>query len=715
MNLERYLSFKEVFAVALLVLFSTEGSYAQESQLTQTQRATERSLKQKMPDLKISWNSKLKIPRYVRRIRSEPLTLEPQAIRSYFVDNFGSLYQIKSPDREIQEGPIETDRERFSFLSLYQKHENIPVYGISLRLRLDRENRLQSILGKWIPGIDVETTPKLNQSQAADSITRYLREKYTGTTPLPKELQLKPDLINLVIFNPVIYGEPVPTNYLAYHVIVRTQVFFVDARTGKVLYTYSNVQDARDRNTYNSNDCFSLPGTLIIDESGPVGGATPDAQTQNAHDFAGMAYDYYWDTHGRDSYDDAGSSVESVAHSGTPIDLISLLICCLFDLPCCGCIEENAAWIPSLNLVVYGDGGTLDDGRSFNSFTDASDVVAHELTHGVIQYSVADSGGNPVGLDYTGESGALNESYADLFAAMVDREDWLVGEDLVIAGYPAGALRNLADPTNGGSYDPADPEGSVKAGHQPDHMDNFVSGGDVHINSGIPNKVGYLIAEGGVHPHSGISVKGIGREATEKILYDALTNGLGQTATFLEARAATLDSVEGLFPGNEFNYVTVWNAFVACGICDAATAGDCDPRDYPTSTTWRSVFAFVFAKESDLTLLRQYRDEFLVKSDQGKRFTALFYQNSLETLKILLDNPEWLLEARELVESNRDSVLRVLNGDEGTIYNTDKIVSFLNKFALRSPIPLKVLANEVKEEILKSRNEGELFLGFRLR
>ncbi len=706
---------RSLLVSGLLALLLSTNVYSQEFQPTPTQQSIQKSLEQKMPNFQVFWNSKLGIPRQLKGIYSGPLKLDPVVLKTYFFDNFGSLYGIQAPDKEIQAGPIRTDPKGFSRLSLYQKYENIPVYGVSLKLRLDQAKNLESVSGKWIPDIDIDTKPSLDPDQASRRITAYLRQKYTGETPLPEDLTLKPDAITLVIFNPVVYGGSLSANYLAYHVIVKTQVFFVDAHEGEILYTYSNIHYSRDRRTHTSDDCFDLPGTLVLDENGPVGGVVPDTQQQNAHDFAGSVYDYFWNTHGRDSYNQNGSPIVQTVHSGVPLDIISLLICCIFQLDCCGCLEANAAWIPSLDQVVYGDGGTLNDGRSFNPFSDALDVVAHEITHGVTQYSIFDINGDPVGLDYTGESGALNESYSDFFAAMVDRDDWFIGEDLVTAGYPAGAMRNMADPTNGGSYNPADPEGSAKAGHQPDHWDNFVPGGDVHINSGIPNKVAYLIAEGGTHPHSGVVVRGIGRNATEKILYKTLTEELNQTAAFLDARRGTLDSVAALFPGDQFKHVTVWNAFVACGICNSAIAGDCDPKDYPSSRNWLNVHRILFQRKSDLALLRQFRDEILPKTEQGRVLRTSIYRNSREALEVFLNNPAWMFEARKLIEANKDAILEALRGDEGVIYNTNEIISFLDKYAKASPPVLENLIMEIKEDMIKKREQGGAFLGLRLR
>src|SRR5690349_22668502 len=99
------------------------------------------------------------------------------------------------------------------------------------------------------------------------------------------------------------------------------------------------------------------------------------------------------------------------------------------------------------------------------------------MTHGVVQ--------NTANLEYQGESGAINESMADIFGTMLDPGDWLIGEDVVkTSAFPSGALRSLQDPHNGGTS-LADP------GYQPRHKSEMYTGsednGGVHINSGLPN------------------------------------------------------------------------------------------------------------------------------------------------------------------------------------------------------------------------------------
>src|SRR5574339_493637 len=106
--------------------------------------------------------------------------------------------------------------------------------------------------------------------------------------------------------------------------------------------------------------------------------------------------------------------------------------------------------------MFYRNGDVL-----FKKHKKGLDVAGHEMSHGVIQ--------NTANLEYVGQSGALNESYADVFGAMIDREDWKMGEDVVLASaFPSGALRDLSNPNNGGNS-LGDP------GWQPKHMNEYVN------------------------------------------------------------------------------------------------------------------------------------------------------------------------------------------------------------------------------------------------
>lgn len=175
----------------------------------------------------------------------------------------------------------------------------------------------------------------------------------------------------------------------------------------------------------------------------------------DANYYAKQTYDYYKDTFGRESYDNQGSPIVSLTHVNNYGGQDN---------------RNNAAWIG--DKMIYGDG----DGRTFTSLSGANDVVAHELTHGVTQETA--------NLEYKDQSGALNESFSDVFGYFVDDEDFLMGEDVYTPGKEGDALRSMSNPEQFG---------------QPAHMKDYVftekDNGGVHTNSGIPNKAAYNVIQ----------------------------------------------------------------------------------------------------------------------------------------------------------------------------------------------------------------------------
>ena len=243
---------------------------------------------------------------------------------------------------------------------------------------------------------------------------------------------------------------------------------------------------------------------------------------------------------------------------------------------------ENAYWTGE--MMVYGDGGSF-----FEPLAKALDVAAHEFTHGVIEQTV--------NLEYRLQSGALNESFADVFGAMVDREDWLMGEDVTRT---TAALRDLETPENG---------------DQPGHMDDFLdldalndlygnpagTGpndsndlGGVHINSGIPNRACFLIAEQ------------IGREKTEQIYYRILeARYLISQARFIDLRLAAEQAAIDLFGEPSAEVDAVLAGFDAVGIVtEEATQA---PEDVAAAVGDQWII-MVNAEEFDVSLLRATPD-----------------------------------------------------------------------------------------------------------
>jgi Zn-dependent metalloprotease len=253
---------------------------------------------------------------------------------------------------------------------------------------------------------------------------------------------------------------------------------------------------AKTRHIYDAKEQTDLPGDLVRDEGA---GPTSDPAVDEAYDYMGATWDLYQEVFGRNSWDNAGGDLIGSVH---------------FDHA-----YDNAFWDGS--QMVYGDG----DGELFNRFTISVDVIGHELTHGVTQ--------NESGLEYQGQSGALNESLSDVFGSLVkqhaaspqqtaDVADWLIGEGLFTAAVQGVALRSMKAP--GTAYD----DDVLGKDPQPAHMDDYVNtssdNGGVHINSGIPNHAFYLFA---------VAVGGYAWGAAGKVWYDAATDdSLSSSADF---------------------------------------------------------------------------------------------------------------------------------------------------------------------------------------
>jgi Zn-dependent metalloprotease len=230
-----------------------------------------------------------------------------------------------------------------------------------------------------------------------------------------------------------------------------------------------------------------------------------DTAVNQAYDGLGHTYTFYWTHFQRDSIDGQGQPMFGLVHYGTNYD--------------------NAFWDNVRNMF-FGDG----DGQILTQTTAGIDVVGHELTHGVTQHEA--------NLTYSGQSGALNESISDVFGIQVKQfalhqdvtqSDWLIGADIVGPAL-APALRSLKAPGTANRHD-----------SQPATMDNYVPGGDVHVNSGIPNHAFYTVAT---------TLGGNAWDAAGKIWYAVLTQpGLTSGATFQDFARLTLAQAHRVYGG----------------------------------------------------------------------------------------------------------------------------------------------------------------------
>lgn len=464
---------------------------------------------------------------------------------------------------------------------LRQYYGGVPVFGGEVVRQLEGGVTV-SIFGSLYEGIELDTAPALSPDAARTRVTRA-----TGAT---MGAGVQPALMVL------------PLEDGRYALVYRLQVFangdlrvyFVDAGDGRIVKEYSNLQTAEVGRgvgvlgdpkkvsvdtfggTYVASDGLRPPVIVTYDMRGDVqrtidflNGVTSigpndvasdadnvwaDGAAVDAHTYAGYTYDYFFKQFGRMGLDNRDVPIRSLVHplyrnaaQSAPGDIVSFFLL-------------NAFYVPG-GVVVYGDGLppdlVLSTGLRINYFAGALDVVAHELTHGVTDYSS--------GLIYEGESGALNEAFSDMMGTSAEfffqpagtglmQADYLIGEDI----WTPGGLRSMSNPAAYGD---------------PDHYSRRYTGseddGGVHTNSAIPNQAFYLAIEGGRNRTSGLAVQGVGganRAQIERAFYRAFVFLLPSDATFAVARSATIQAARDLYGPGSSAEQAVTEAWTAVGV-----------------------------------------------------------------------------------------------------------------------------------------------------
>ncbi|HET7616290.1 MAG TPA: M4 family metallopeptidase, partial [Bacillales bacterium] len=439
-----------------------------------------------------------------------------------------------------------------------QTVDGVPVDGSYFYVHVDKHGTVRSVNGDVAPAFDGKinsTKPSINKKDAIeagwDSIgltredTIVKKSKRFPVAPGKKEtVKNTHQKANLVIYDDK--GTP----KLAYHVVLQfiqpnpgNWQIYVDAKDGSILhktnavaydgpvsgYGYGVLGDYKPLNLYLSGGYYYLfdttkpmsgvietrtaqnstylPGPYLVDYDNAFTSSGEGAAV-DANYYAGVVYDFYYNRFGRNSFDNAGSTIRSTVHYANNYN--------------------NAFW--NGQQMVYGDG----DGSTFIPLSGDLDVVGHELTHAVTERTA--------GLQYHDQPGALNESMSDVFGVLIEWENYVVGDEVYTPGISGDALRSLKNPPKYG---------------QPDNMGDYVytsaDHGGVHTNSGIPNKAGYL------------TMSQLGRNKSAQIYYRALTLYLGPTSTFSDARAALLQSAADLYGyGSEYNAVA--NAWDQVGV-----------------------------------------------------------------------------------------------------------------------------------------------------
>ncbi|WP_408057748.1 M4 family metallopeptidase [Streptomyces violaceus] len=314
----------------------------------------------------------------------------------------------------------------------------------------------------------------------------------------------------------------------------------VDLTTTQSGSTYNLTDGARgNHKTYNLNRGTSGTGTLFSGPDDVWGNGTPsnlESAGADAHYGAALTWDYYKNVHGRSGIRGDGVGAYSRVHYGNNY--------------------VNAFWSDSCFCMTYGDGS-----GNANPLT-SIDVAAHEMTHGLTS--------NTAGLNYSGESGGLNEATSDIFGSTVefyannssDVGDYLIGEEIDING-DGTPLRYMDKPSKDGS--------------SKDSWYSGIGSIDVHYSSGPANHFFYLLSEGsgtktinGVTYNSstsdGLPVTGIGRDKAEKIWFRALTTKFTSTTNYAGARTGTLAATGELYGTDSAEYKAVQHAWAGINV-----------------------------------------------------------------------------------------------------------------------------------------------------
>ena len=586
---------------------------------------------------------------------AQTLSATPAAAVGTFLSRYQKLLGMFNAANELVVRNSSVGRLGMTHIRLKQIHRGIPVFGAEVRLHFfTGRNRIRALGGNYIPYLAIKAKPALD-SDAAIAVVREIQED--------GELWEKP---SLQIYSGHI-DRFVSGNHLAWLIRIfdKTEpsrnLYVVDAHSGEVLTSYNDLPFDLHREIYDANHTFNFPGTLVLEEDDGKY-PTNDTDVNQAYDYLGDTYDYFFDSFGRDSYNDAGAPLAATVHYGLN--------------------WGNAGWLGSpFNHMIFGDNFTVDD------------VTGHEVSHGITEYTA--------NLIYRNQSGALNESFSDIFGEIIDQINgsgndnssvkWLMGED--IPGI--GAIRDMSNPPAFGDPDRVS-----------DYDCTTLDDGGVHTNSGIPNKAAFLMVDGG--SFNGQTVTGIGRVKTGLVQYRTLSVYLGASSGFVQYYNAMKSACSDLVLSGDLTAGNCQQVNKALLAVELNMAPDCGGGG------WTLIYPTLVDTSSDLEMMRQYRDEVMAKSIRGRLYTRLLYKSSEQALKVLQNNPRLKRRAARLISKNKTAIKDVLEGGEGVLHNSDRIIAFLGAYARKSPPGLKFFAKMVKIAMQKHKKQGKPFLGFKL-
>jgi len=447
------------------------------------------------------------------------------------LDRVAAMLGIDDPTRDLEAAPAQGTVDGGSVVRFQQRLSGLPVLGGEVVIGMDADQALTSVAAHRSKATTV--------AQASYDVTRARR---TARLIVAKADRVKVGRLAVTdqgtwAYDGSLLGASSPGARSVYRFEVGNgsdvrELVLVDAVNGRVLLHFNQIAEAKSRYVCDDDNVVRSSEIACSTPYARIEGGEPSTvdDVNQAYDLIGATHDFYDQIGGLDLTTLIGMGTEPERH------VYATVRWCESATP--DCPMQNAFWNGS--QMYFGQG-----------YSGADDVVGHELTHGVIQ--------KYANLFYFHESGAINESLADVMGEIIDHrntspsdaaDDWRLGEDL-----PGGALRNLADPT---AFGQPDKMTSSLYAVDPTYSDN----GGVHTNSGIGNKTAYLISQGG--SFNGYDLTGI----------DAGDPALTKTATLYT------DVIEHLVSGSQYDDLGRVLVQSCQSLAQSGTAGfssaDCD-------------------------------------------------------------------------------------------------------------------------------------------
>ncbi|WP_188454939.1 M4 family metallopeptidase [Virgibacillus oceani] len=507
------------------------------------------------------WNKNANTPIFVKEKFTEKHAASDTSNALNYLKKNEKIIGVKNPGENLKVKSVQEDDLGMTHIRFNQTKNGVPIEGAEVIVHFNKKNEIVSVNGHH------------NKAAANNAIDTAASIKADKALELAKSSVKAPETLAYEPTSDLVVYPFEGKNSLAYKINVNflgdepgNWFVFVDANTGEVIDKYNALLHADEiktkphkgvgegvhgdhRQLHTTMEIQSGQGTTfkLYDESHEnlEGIYTFDYNTGSlfknkssswkdeyqrpavdAHYNSETVYEYYLNEHGRNSLDGEGMAIKSYVHFGNNYN--------------------NAFW--NGRYMTYGDG----DGEYMVPLAAGLDVAAHEMTHGVISHSA--------NLQYRFQPGALNESFADVFGALIDEEDWELGEDIMAPTAKAEgriALRSLSNPDQFPVSEARAPYGD---GMYPEHMDEFydmpinVDNGGVHVNSSITNHAAYLIGQQ------------IGKHKLGQIYYRALTVYLTPTSDFSDARNAIVQSAADIYGEGSTEVEAVENGFDEVGI-----------------------------------------------------------------------------------------------------------------------------------------------------